>query len=442
MRHPRKKEKFYQWLGGLFILFLWAWPASAQQEELPTQGKPLTLEQCTAMALKYHPSLRANQATIEASKARVEQALAAYYPQVDLSGNYTNGTSNYSGITRSGSNNWTFYNFYSVGPSLTQNIYDFGRRANNVTINRENVKASEENLTTAKQLVVLNVKQAYFGVLQTLRLIQVAEDLVKQDKQRLEQAQGFYQAGTRPKIDVTKAEVDLANAELNLIRAKNNYQLARVTLNNAMGLRESLSFAIEDSMDIKPVQVTLDEILNLSYAQRPELLQLKARQRSLEATVKLAQSSYYPTLSGNASYLYRGNQVENLYWDLFVGATLNIPLFSGFSSPNQVAEARANLRNLQAQEENLKLNIRLEAEQAFLGLKEADERIRVTEKAVGHAQENFELANGRYQVGVGFPLEVTDAEVGLANARANYIQALYDYKVSEARIEKAMGINR
>jgi outer membrane protein TolC len=195
-------------------------------------------------------------------------------------------------------------------------------------------------------------------------------------------------------------------------------------------------------MDIKPVQVTLDEILNLSYAQRPELLQLKARQRSLEATVKLAQSSYYPTLSGNASYLYRGNQVENLYWDLFVGATLNIPLFSGFSSPNQVAEARANLRNLQAQEENLKLNIRLEAEQAFLGLKEADERIRVTEKAVGHAQENFELANGRYQVGVGFPLEVTDAEVLLANARANYIQALYDYKVSEARIEKAMGINR
>jgi TolC family type I secretion outer membrane protein len=442
MRHPRKKEKFYQWLGGLFILFLWAWPALAQQEELPTQGKPLTLEQCTAMALKYHPSLRANQATIEASKARVEQALAAYYPQVDLSGNYTNGTSNYSGITRSGSNRWTFYDSYSVGPSLTQNIYDFGRRANNVTINRENVKANEEDLTTAKQLVVLNVKQAYFGVLQTLRLIQVAEDLVKQDKQRLEQAQGFYQAGTRPKIDVTKAEVDLANAELNLIRAKNNYQLARVTLNNAMGLRESLSFAIEDSMDIKPVQVTLDEILNLSYAQRPELLQLKARQRSLEATVKLAQSSYYPTLSGNASYLYRGPQVENLYWDLFVGATLNIPLFSGFSSPNQVAEARANLRNLQAQEENLKLNIRLEAEQAFLGLKEADERIRVTEKAVGHAQENFELANGRYQVGVGFPLEVTDAEVLLANARANYIQALYDYKVSEARIEKAMGINR
>jgi len=61
-----------------------AWPAWAQQEEIPSQGKPLTLEQCTAMALKYHPSLRASQATIEGSKARVEQALANYYPQVNL----------------------------------------------------------------------------------------------------------------------------------------------------------------------------------------------------------------------------------------------------------------------------------------------------------------------------------------------------------------------
>ena len=263
---------------------------------MPPQGKPLTLEQCTAIALKYHPSLRANQAAIEASKARVEQALASYYPQVNFGATYTYSSANFSSAARTGDRNWNMYDFYSFGPTATLNIYDFGRTANNVTVNRENMKASEEDLTTARQLVVLNVKQAFFGVLATLRLIEVAEEVVKQDKLRLEQAQGFYQAGTRPKIDVTKAEVDLANAELNLIRAKNNFQLARVTLNNTMGLQQSLSFAIEDAMDIKPVSITLEEILKLSYAQRPELLQLKARQRSLDATVKLADASYYPTL--------------------------------------------------------------------------------------------------------------------------------------------------
>ena len=88
------------------------------------------------------------------------------------------------------------------------------------------------------------------------------------------------------------------------------------------------------------------------------------------------------------------------------------------------------------------MNIRLEGEQAYLSLKEAKERIGVTEKALTQAQENFELARGRYQVGVGSPLEVTDAEVSLANARANRIQALYDFKVAEAKIEKAMGMSR
>ena len=66
----------------------------------------------------------------------------------------------------------------------------------------------------------------------------------------------------------------------------------------------------------------------------------------------------------------------------------------------------------------------------------------MTRKTVDQAKENYELASGRYQVGVGSPLEITDAEVLLANARANYIQAVYTYKTSEARIEKAMGINR
>ena len=426
----------------LFFFFLLSSPAGAE-EELPQKGQPLTLDQCTAMALKYHPSLRASLATVEASKARVEQALADYYPQLNLTNTYNTATSNYSApyaSTRTpGGYSWTFADIFSTGVFLNQTLFDFGRTANKVTLNRENAKASAEDLTAARQTVVLNVKQAYFNVLQTMRLTQVAEETVNQSQQHLEQARGFYQAGTRPKIDVTRSEVDLANAELGLIRAKNNYQVARVILNNAMGLREGLTYPIEDSLGFKPYAINLEEILKASFDQRPEILQLKAKQRSQEATIKLAQSSYYPTLSGNASYLWRGTQIERFYWDWSFSATLSIPLFSGFSSPNQVAEARANLRNLQAQEENLKLNIRLEAEQAYLSLKEADERVRVTEKSLAQAQENFELATGRYQVGVGSPLEVTDAEVTLANARANQIQALYDYKVAEARIERAMG---
>jgi outer membrane protein TolC len=271
----------------------------------------------------------------------------------------------------------------------------------------------------------------------------VAEDTVKQTQEHLEQAKGFYQAGTQPKIYVTNAEVAFANAQLALIQARNNYQVAQVTLNTAIGLRQDLQYEIEDILGYKPRVITLEEILNTAYEKRPELLQFKALERGQEATIKLAKAGYYPILSGNASYLWRSTGIDQtFYWDWFLSASLSFPLFAGFTTPAQIDQGKATLRSLQAQEENMKLSIRLQGEQAYLGLRVADEQIKVTEKAVGQAQENYDLASGRYQVGVGSPLEITDAEVSLANARANYIQALYNYKIAEARIENAMGTFR
>ncbi len=438
-------------LGLNLILLLLLSGFAFAQDVLPPPGSPLTLDQCVAIALKYHPSLTANQATVEAQRARVEQALAAYYPQVNFNTGYNASTSNFAtvggtplpGGAGGPTRNYTFIDIFSLGPSLNITLYDFGRTRNSVQVNRENVNVSLEDLETNRQNVVLNVKIAFYNVLQTQYLIDVAQDVVNQTQQHLNQAQGFFQAGTRPKIDVTKAEVDVANAQLALIQAKNNFAIARANLNNAIGLREDLAFAVDKKIEVTPRVTPLEDILSAAYRQRPEILKVKAQERSQEAAVKLAQSGYYPILSGNAQYLWRSHHIgEDLYWDWILGANLTIPLFSGFLSPNQVAEARANLRNLQAQEESTRQNIRLEAEQAYLNHQLSVEQIEVTRKSVDSAKENYDLASGRYQVGVGSPLEITDAEVQLANARANYIQAIYNFKTAEARIEKAMGVNR
>lgn len=425
---------------GIILLF---WPMGiAAQEGLPPAGRPVSLQQCIELALTYHPSLHAGQASIDAQKARVEQALSAYYPQMDFKTTYSTATANYSGA-RASSYSWDFYDIFATGPSLNQLIYDFGRTANAVKINRENVAASEQDLQTVRQNVVLNVKQTYYGVLQSLALIKVAQETLTQNQERLTQAQGFYQAGTRSKIDVTKAEVDLANAQLALIRTKNSYQVARANLNNAIGLHQGLQFSIDENFDFAPKPISLDEILQAAFDQRPEMLQFKARQRSQEAAIELARAGHYPTLSGNVSNTWRTDEVPNdLAWDWSIGAVLTIPIFSGFSTQSQIAEAKALLRNLTAQEETLRQDIRLEAEEAYLNFNEALQRIAVTQKTLDQAKENYDLASGRYQVGIGQPLEINDAEVLLANARANHINALYDFKAAEARIEKTMGLYR
>jgi outer membrane protein len=264
--------------GGLSLVLFLSFSGWAFAEDvLPPPGKPLTLDQCVAIALKYHPSLQSSEANVQASKATIEQALSAYYPQVNLNNSYTAFTTNFStspisnpaggaiGVPSTSPNRyrWTFTDVVNTGLAASQTIWDFGRTSNNVKINRENTKASEEDLVTTRQTVILNVKTAFYGVLQTQYLIDVAQDVVTQTKQHLEQAQGFYQAGTRPKIDVTKAEVDQANAELALIQGRNNFAVARATLNNAIGLRQNLTFAIEKEVEVKPQIIPLEEILML-----------------------------------------------------------------------------------------------------------------------------------------------------------------------------------
>ena len=119
---------------------------------------------------------------------------------------------------------------------------------------------------------------------------------------------------------------------------------------------------------------------------------------------------------------------------------MSIPIFSGFSTKHQISEAKANLLVLTANEETLRQSVLLEVQQAYLNLTEAGERITVAELTAKQAQENFDIANGRYAAGVGNPIEVTDADVALSNAKTAHNQALYDYKVARASLEKAMGV--
>ena len=87
----------------------------------------------------------------------------------------------------------------------------------------------------------------------------------------------------------------------------------------------------------------------------------------------------------------------------------------------------------------MKNDIILEVEQGYLSLIESEERVGVSELTVKQAEENLELALGRYEAGVGSPIEVTDATVALNDARRNYIQALYDYRMASMALKSAMG---
>jgi len=433
-----------------FIAFLmFVIPFKVNAEEIIKKGESLNLERCVEIALKMHPNIAAAIHNVNANASRVGQAKSNYYPQINWTSNYNRisfssrvTSNNTTGSSAGGSNvsgkNEAFDQYFT-GFNLSQMIYDFGKTPTQVKIQNFNLDSTRSDLENVLGQVVFNVRQAYYGVLQAKRNMDVSADTVKQYQQHLEQARGFYEVGTKPKFDVTKAEADLSNVKLNLIKAENALKLSVVNLNNAIGVPDAPEYILVDILSFQKYTITFEDALDKAYKKRPDLQSIIARKQAAESSIDFAKTGYYPVLTGNAAYSWSGEKFPLDHgWD--VGAALTFPLFSGFLTKYQVEEAKANLNVLKANEELLRQSIFSDVQQAYLNLKQAEESIPTAELGVKQAQENFEIAIGRYAAGVGNPIEVTDAEVLLANAKLSYIQALYNYKVSQANLEKAMGM--
>ena len=322
--------------------------------------------------------------------------------------------------------------------NLNQTIFDFGKVRSQVNTAEFNLKAARSDTETALQTMVVNVQQAYYSLQQAQRLLLVSEEALAQFQKHLELAKGRFKAGVAPKIDVTTAEVDLSNARLNLITAKNNISLARVTLNNAMGILTADLYRVEEPVAFEQYVITQDEALERAMRARPELISQRALEQAAESAIKSARADFFPTVTGAAGYTYNGQEFP-LVWNWNVLGSLNIPIFSGFLTKQQVAEARANLLRTKATGDVLKQTVLAEVSQAYLNLEATKESLRVTAVTVTQAKERMALIEGRYRAGLATAVEVTDAEVALVNAQVNDVVAMSTHQAAKAQLERAMG---
>lgn len=425
------------------VCLLFALLLRKEGQGAPSQDTTLTLQEAVDTALAQHPTLRVGQATIEAAQQRVQQQIAGYLPRGGYTYNYTRKqqaiTAAVGGVQAGQQQRATsqLFNFNSTNFSMSQLLFDFGRTLDSIRSAIASVEASTADLETTRQTVILNTRQAYYSVLASQRLLQVADETVQQNQKHLEEAQARFDVGLAPRFDVTQAQVQLSNAQLNQVTARNNVALARETLRTAMGVTGPFLFTLVDTLERGTLTLNDASLLTQAYANRPELRSIQAQQRATAEQVSALQKQYLPSVAGNAQYNWTGRQYP-LQQGWLWGVTLTFPLFDDFLTVGQVGEAQANLRGLQAQEDNLRQQIALEVRQSLLNLRQAEESIRVSEQTVVQAQENLAIAEGRYAAGVGNIIELTDAQVSLTSAQANNIQALATYKTTVAQLEKAV----
>jgi len=331
------------------------------------------------------------------------------------------------------------YDSYSTGVQAQELLYDFGRTGYRTGASGDFLQAAQLDYETTREAVIVNVQLAYFNLVQAERVVSVSEEAVSLAEDNLRRAKAFYSVGKGPEFDVTKAGVDLANANVNLIRARNQRRIAEVQLENAVGVHPPSEFATPDTFGVPPFKVPLDSALAVANANRPDLASAVARVSASESLVSAARSQHLPIVSAFGTWTWSGFQLP-LYDRWNAGISLSIPVFQGFGISAQVDQAQASADIARVTVDLLRESIRLDVQQSYANLREAEERIGATAQLVGQARENLRLAQKQYAAGVGTPLAVSDALFQLSNAESTNVQALHDYNSSLVTLQRAMGI--
>lgn len=394
----------------------------------------LTLDRALEIALAYHPSVVEAAQALAAATAQVYQARAAYWPQLGASAGANRSTSNVKGTPGSHEADNSFSG--SIGLDLL--VYDFGKTPAVVRQAYARQIAASENLRSARSDLAYAVRTAFYNLGKAAELTQVATDAVRQYQTRRDQVKAFQDVGRRTRYDLTKSDVDLGNARVSLIKARNNESDARAALNRALGLAEEPGYTAGRG-EAPPFSMTsAAELMPLARRDHPGLRALKAQELSASAAVDEAIASLYPEIGLQARYGLSGDTFP-LVWNWSAALQSTLQLFTGRRQTWRVREAVAHLREARTRVTAREQQIYEDLQNALNQLDSATQRLPVTELLVKQAQESLDLVGQRYRLGAASAVDVTDAQVALTTARAEQVQAKFDYQAALARIKHAIG---
>lgn len=422
---------------------------------LPWTGvaaETLTLEESIDIALKNSMTLNIAKEGVKSAEAQRREAFTGFLPKMSTSYNYTrlNEAPNFffqglpPQIAAQPMTTGTADN-YNWAIEAKQPLFAGGGILANYQANKIGEDAARLEETAKYQDVIQDVKIAYFNILRARRIQETAQQSVAMLSAHRDIAQNFHRVGLIPKNDLLQAEVELANGKQAVMRAKNAVELAKSQFNIILKRNLSAPVEIVDVLTYQPIKQSYEECLETARQQRPELKisELKAAQAA--KLVRTAQSEYFPVVSVAGNYnrfgdhpSVSGSHYKDMEsWSLMAVASWNF--WEWGKTKYRVDASRAKENQALYLSKDLNDKIMLEIKQAYLVLQEAASQIDVSQKVIEQAQENFRIAEARYKERVARSTEVLDAQTLLTKAKSEYANALGDYNISYARLQRAMG---
>jgi len=426
--------------------------ASAQEP----QKFVLTLDKAISIALEQNRDILIADQDRYKSDAQIAEARSGAFQQLSVSAQYMRNINlpviflpansppfNPTSSTISfaiGSNN-----SYQGGLTLTQALYS---RQVGVALDIANTYKdfSDASYASTKQSVILDVKKAFYGVLLMQKLVDANRQGLDVVKANYENIQSLYKHGQAAEFDLLRAEVQVANTEPSVISSENNLVLA------VNGLKSLLSIPLDSNVVVKgdftfaevPPSV-LDQGTRGALGTNPSIQALSFQESMLDKNISVEQSAYFPSVYAFGAYQWQTQdntfQFNNYLWAkiMNVGVTLSWNIFDGLRTPARVEQAKIDLRKVQYTKLKAEEGLTIQVQSTLLKMDEAKRRIEGQEKNIQQAEKAVSIAQTRYKSGVGTQLELLDTQVAMTLAQTNYAQAIYDYLVSEAEWEFAVG---
>ncbi len=412
----------------------------------------LNLVETINAALSANLGLKQAEAEVKAAQATKNSRTTEFLPTLSSRYSYLkrdNPTKTIIGITATGQpvealvNPEEEYNFIT---SFSQPIFTGFALINQYKIASLGLDVAEIRQKLTRQDIILDAKNAYFSILKTQKLLDVAQITVKQITAQKDVAENMYQVGMSPLNDLLQSQVQLANAKQTLITAQNNLAIAKSQFNTLLIRPVNAPVAIVDILDYKPFEYDIDYCLAQAVKNRLEIQIADLEVQISQKDYKLTQSNYYPTVNLEGNYYRRGTDWDvnggegvgdNEFWDIRATATWDF--WEWGRTTYGVREKLQRLSQAKYRQQQIQVDVNQEVKQAFLRTNESEQNIVTIEKAIEQAKENLRITEERYKEQVSTITDVLVAQTLFTETMTNYYNALYDYKIAKAVLYRAIG---
>jgi outer membrane protein len=402
-------------------------------------GQRLTLEEAQKIALQNHPRIQAATQLASAAAAQVKEVQSVYYPQAAGSATGAKAESS-SRIAAGFLNSPSLYDKFAEGVSVTQLVTDFGRTHELSKSSNFHAQAQQETVVATRADVLLRADLAYFGVMKAQSVLQVAEETVKARQLVADQVSALAKSSLKSGLDVSFANVDLARAQLLLVQAQNDLQSSYAQLSDALGYSDQKTFQLVDEPLPGAPPADPAPLITEALQNRPEILSLQLDVRSAQSYASAERDLWFPTLSaaGVAGLVpYRQDPLPSRY--AAAGFNLNVPIFNGrlFNAEHTEATARARAQEQYLRE--LQNRIAEDVRTSWLNVISAYQRLSLTQQLLDQSTQAYDLAKGRYQLGLSSIIELSQAQLALTEAQVEKVSAQYDYSGQTANFNYQLG---